>query len=328
MICMGETLILSRSQVEALVAPLDLLPALRDGFRAYSQEREIDARRFPVPLSGRAPAGASAMLLAPGLVPGIPAYTVKVHAKFPGQDPAIQGVIVLHDLATGHPLAIMDSTYITAVRTGVAGALGADVLARANADDAAIIGAGAQGTLQLESLMLVRSLRRLRVYDTVPSKAELFARVQGERLGVKLEAVTSLKAAVEDADLVVTATWANRPFLFPGMVAAGTHITTLGPDQPGKAEVSAELIRQSLFVCDDRRLAMEMGAIGGVGLGPDAIHAELGEVIAGTKSGRASADQITVFGSVGLAFQDLVAAWLAYRRATEQQIGARFSLLT
>jgi len=123
-----ETLILTRSEVEQALSPAALLDALRSGFAAYSTQRSIDAMRVPVPLPQQR-AGASGMLLAPGLVPGTPAYSVKVHAKFPGGDPAIQGVLILHDLATGAPLAILESSYLTALRTGLAGALGADVLA-------------------------------------------------------------------------------------------------------------------------------------------------------------------------------------------------------
>jgi ornithine cyclodeaminase len=97
----------------------------------------------------------------------------------------------------------------------------------------------------------------------------------------------------------------------------------LGADQSGKAEVSADLLRSSLFVCDDRDLAVTMGAAGGAGVGAEVIDAELGEVIGGLHPGRAEPDEITIFGSVGLAFQDLVVAWLAYQRALKRGIGHR-----
>ena len=105
-----ETLVLTRSEVEQALSPVALLGALRSGFAAYSTQRSIDAMRVPVLLPQQR-AGASGMLLAPGLVPGIPAYSVKVHAKFPGGNPAIRGVLILHDLQTGAPLAIMESTH-------------------------------------------------------------------------------------------------------------------------------------------------------------------------------------------------------------------------
>ena len=101
------------------------------------------------------------------------------------------------------------------------------------------------------------------------------------------------------------------------MIADGTHITAIGADEPGKAELDADLIRRSLFVCDDVELALEMGALNGARLGRDAIHATLGDVLNGTRPGRTADDQITIFGSVGLPCQDLPAAWMAYQKARE-----------
>jgi ornithine cyclodeaminase len=263
------------------------------------------------------------MILVPGVVSGIPAYTVKVHAKHPGQNPGIQGVIILSSLETGATLAILESGFLTALRTGLAGAIGADVLAKPDAQTVAIVGAGVQGTLQLEMLLLVRRISRVRVYDIRPDAARVFAIENGPRLGVDIEPVNSLDDALGGADIVVTATWASKPFLQAGMIGPGTHVTTLGADQPSKAEVSADLLRSSLFVCDDRELAVSMGAVGGAGVGPEVIDAELGEVIAGILPGRIKPQQVTIFGSVGLAFQDLVVAWLAYQAALIDGIGQR-----
>src|SRR5215472_16204706 len=159
-----ETLVLTRSEIKELLSPADLLAALRTAFAAYPTQRTVDAMRIPIPLpSNLVPAGASGMLLAPGLVPGIPAYSVKVHAKFPGCDPAIRGVLILHDLATGEPLAVMESSYLTALRTGLAGALGCDLLAVPDASRVAIVGAGVQGRAQLSALRLVRPIRSVQV---------------------------------------------------------------------------------------------------------------------------------------------------------------------
>lgn len=322
-----ETLLLTRSEVATLLEPRALLGALRGAFAAYSMQRSVEAMRIPVPLpSGKAPDGASGMLLAPGLVPGVPAYSVKVHAKFPGQDPAIRGVLVLHDLATGAPLALMESSHLTALRTGLAGALGADALARGDARVVAIIGAGAQGRAQLAALRLVRPVAAVRIFDPVPAAAEAMA-VDPACAGLAVQVAASLGEALDGADLVVTATWARAPFLFARHLRPGLHITTLGPDQPGKCEVAADALRAATVVVDDRRLALEMGAVGGAGLGAEAIHAELGEVLARTRPGRTSDADVTVFGAVGLACQDLAAAWLAYTVARERGVGRHLDLL-
>ncbi|MBT9368667.1 ornithine cyclodeaminase family protein [Rhizobium sp. CSW-27] len=321
------TLMLTRADMRALLDEQALLDALRQAFVAYSTRRSVEAMRIPVPLPvSDVPAGASGMLLAPGLVPGIPAYSVKVHAKFPGRDPAIRGVLLLNDLQTGDLLAMMESSYLTALRTGLAGALGADALARPEARTVAIIGAGAQGRAQLAALRLLRRIDRVQVFDPVPQAVADYL-AQPCCAGIAAVGCGSLEEAMQAADIVITATWAREPFLYRRHVRPGMHITTLGPDQPGKCEVAAEVLERARVVVDDRRLALEMGAVGGAGLGAEVIHAELGEVLAGTRAGRTDPDAITVFGSVGLAFQDLAAGWLAYRRAVAAGLGRRIDLL-
>ena len=323
-----ETLLLTRSELRVLLDPLELLHALRGAFAAYSTQRTVGAMRVPVPLpAGQAPAGASGMLLAPGLVPGIPAYSVKVHAKFPDTDPAIQGVLVLHDIATGTPLAIMESSYLTALRTGLAGALGADALARRNARTVAIIGAGAQGRSQLSDLRRVRPLTAVRIFDTRPAAASRLAADPASR-GLRVTLAADVEEALDGADIVVTATWATEPFLSRRHLRPGLHITTLGSDQPGKCEVAADALLAARLVVDDRELAVTMGAVGGAGLAADAIYAELGEVLSGSRPGRCNDREVTVFANVGLAFQDLAAAWLAYSRAKETGMGSSVDFLT
>ena len=323
-----ETLLLTRSELVELLDPPVLSGALRMAFAAYSTNRSVDAMRIPVALpAGQVPSGASGMLLAPGVVPGIPAYSVKVHAKFPGGDPAIRGLLVLHDLATGAPLAVMESSYLTALRTGLVGALGADVLARPNASTVAIIGAGAQGQAQLTALRRVRTLTAVRIFDAVPEASRRLADNPASR-GLDVTLAGDLDEALAGADIIVTATWAEEPFIFRRHLRPGVHITTLGPDQPGKCEIAADALLSTRVVVDDRALAVEMGAVGGAGLGADAIHAELGEILAGTQPGRCNDHEVTVFGSVGLAFQDLAAGWLAYCRAKERGMGRSLDFLS
>jgi ornithine cyclodeaminase/alanine dehydrogenase-like protein (mu-crystallin family) len=318
-----STLLLTRSQVESLLNPPELLAALREGFISYSQGRGERAQRARSALPGPG----TATVLFPGMSPAMPAYTVKVHAKFPAQVPAIRGVLCLHAAATGQLLAIMDATHLTAVRTGLSGALAAHVLARADASSVAVIGCGVQGRHQLASLAALRPLTRVRAYDLAFPVAERFSQEMGERLGIPVEPVRSIIQAVADAHLVLMATWAKAPLLTPGMLAPGTHVTALGADEPGKVELSEGVIRCSLFFCDDRKFAAEMGALAAVGLTQEFVAAELGEVLAGAHPGRTAQEQITVYGGVGLAFQDAVCAWSAYQRAIRQSIGTVIDFL-
>ena len=318
-----STLLFTRSQIQTLLNPASLVDSLRAGFAAYSATSAHRAQRVRSALPGPG----TATVLFPGTAPGVPAYTVKVHAKFPNQNPAIRGVLCLHDLESGKLLAVMDSTYLTAVRTGIAGALAAHVLARADAKTVAVVGAGVQGRYQLRSLAGMRPVERVWVYDIVPERAEAFAQEMGEEFAFPVEVAPSTSDSVREADIVLVATWSKTPFILPGMLAAGAHVTTLGADEPGKAEVAADVIRTGLFVCDDRMLSVDCGALGGVGLGLEAVSAELGEVLAGTHPGRTSSDQITIYGGVGVAFQDAVAAWHVYKAATTQKIGTQIDFL-
>jgi ornithine cyclodeaminase len=317
------TLLLTRSQVQDLLDPSALIDSLRAAFIAYSATSAGRARRVRSSLPGPG----TATVLFPGTAPGIPAYSVKVHAKFPQQDPAIRGTLCLHDLETGDLLAVMDSTYLTAIRTGISGALAAHVLARPDAAMTAVIGAGVQGTYQLRFLAQMRPLRRVWVYDLVSKRAGTFAQIMSQALRIPVEAVSSPAEALANAEIALVATWSRQPFILPGMVARGAHITTLGPDEPGKAEVAAELIESGVFVCDDRDLAVELGALGAVGLGLRAVSAEFGEVLAASHPGRSSPSDLTIYGGVGLAFQDLVAAWHVYQAASRQRVGTEVDFL-
>src|SRR5688500_8876859 len=307
------TLILSAADVRGLLDRPALLGSLRDAFAAYSTRRSVGAQRAGAALPG--PGGRTVMVVFPGLIDGIPAFTAKVNAKIPGAARSVVGSIHLADLETGAVLAIMDSVVITAERTALAGAVAADVLARRDTPRAAVIGAGVQGEAQVRALQHVRRVERVDVFDSTPERAESYAARVGPSLGVEVAVRHRVADAVRDADVIVTATWSKTPFLTRGMVRDGVHITAVGADEPAKGEVDAGLIASAVFVCDARDLAASMGAIAGAGLGPDAIHAELGEVIAGVKPGRVRDDQITIFGTVGLAFQDLAAAWQVYGAA-------------
>lgn len=318
-----ETLLLNSSDITRLVEPDALFNTMQSAFAAYSRNRAIPARRFYTELPGTG----GAMVLMPGLIAGIPAYTVKVNAKFPGQRPAIRGAVLLNDLDTGALLAVMDSFQITAVRTGLAAAMASNLLAKDDAHKVAVVGAGVQGEYQLRYLSRLRRIESVTVYDLSPQKAIDYATSLGDELSVTVDICATLEAAVHDADIVLIATWAKNPLLFADMIPPGCHVTTLGADQPGEAEIDTALVKESVFVCDDRNLAIEMGAVGGVGLGAEVIDAEIGEIISEDHPGRSRPDQITVYAAVGLAFQDLATAWQVYQSACSSAQYSQFDFL-
>jgi ornithine cyclodeaminase/alanine dehydrogenase-like protein (mu-crystallin family) len=319
----SQALLLNASLVDRLIDDEKLLVALREAMSSYVPETGIRGQRAHSALPGMPPK--STMVIFPGLIPGISAYTVKVNAKLPHATPSVLGLVSLHDIDTGNVLAVMDSIVITARRTALVGALAADVLARDRLDRVAVIGAGTQGRAQLRALQLVRNFDRVRAFDTDATRARRFAEEMTVELNVPVEIATTVADTVAGADLIITATWAKTPFLSLDMVKPGAHITAVGADEPGKGELSASLLLGSRFVADDDLLALEMGALAGAGLGRSALAATLGEVLRGEKPGRSHDRDITVFGSVGLPCQDLATAWLVFQRARKEGLGTSFA---
>jgi ornithine cyclodeaminase len=227
---------------------------------------------------------------------------------------------------TGEVLALMNASAITAIRTAAVSGVATERLAREDAGDLAIIGAGVQARTHLEAMACVRSIRRARVASRNFASARRFADAMTPRCAFPVEAVETVEAAVRGADLIVTATSAPQPVICREWVAAGAHLNVVGASQPAAREVdSATVAVASLFV--DRRestlnesgdylLALRDGVIG-----PDHIRAEIGEVLTGSHAGRASGEEITMFKSLGLAIEDLAAAEYLYRQAKARQAG-------
>ena len=134
-------------------------------------------------------------------------------------------MICLHEASTGTLLAIMDSTYITAIRTGIAGALAAAALARGDASTVAVLGAGVQGSFMLRALAGMRTLHHVIVYDTNADRAAAFATMMGEELSLPIAPIDDLVRAVAGAEIILAATWSTTPFILPGMLRSGAHVT-------------------------------------------------------------------------------------------------------
>ncbi|XVQ08581.1 ornithine cyclodeaminase family protein [Spirillospora sp. CA-255316] len=315
------TLLLSRSDLEGLLDPAECVAALRRGFTAAPAE--VPPHRAVTRLPG--PGGATALL--PGLVDGIPAYTVKVNAKFPGSRPALRGVVCLHDLETGELLALLDSATVTSWRTGLAAALGTHALARRDAEAVTVIGAGAQSELVMRGLSELRGVRSLTVTDLDAGRAGDFARRHGERLDVPASVAPDLRTAVQGAEIVVVATWSRRPLLHAADIAPGTQVTSLGADEHGKTELSPDLLESARVVVDDIPLAVEMGALADAGLGVRHAAGTLRDLLCGEVPGRVKDSEITVYAPVGLPWQDLSLAWTAYRAAAEAGAGRPYDFL-
>ncbi|UXY32409.1 ornithine cyclodeaminase family protein [Streptomyces sp. HUAS TT20] len=313
------TLLLGAAELQRLLIPQAVIRALRRGFVAALAPQTSPQRiRQSLPSSP----GSVAVLL-PGLLTGIPAYTVKVNAKFPDADPAISGIVCLHDLRTGELLALLDSAFVTAWRTGLSAALATDLLSSAGTDTVGIIGAGAQSDMTLRGLTQLRAVKRVVIHDVDGGRAHQMAKFW-QQAGLECQVVDSARAVARYCGSIVAATWSRRPLLHFPDLRPGSHITSLGADEPGKEELDAELLRHARVIVDDLDLAMTSGALGSAGLQPGDAAAVLGQIIEGTVPARTDAEQVTVYSPVGLPWQDLALSWAAYQAARDSGAGIEF----
>jgi len=308
-------MVISQAEVQRLLDLDELLEALT---RAFA---EVSAGRTSVPprVAARTPGGLLGVM--PGYLPGA-GLESKLVSVFPGNHdhglPSHQALIALFDEETGRPLALMDGTHITAVRTAAASALSARLLARPESRVLAILGAGVQGQQHLDALRHVGEFHEIRVASRNHDHAEALASTIS-----CARAMTDFEQAVRGADVVCCCTDAPEPVVRYDWLRPGAHVTSVGANHAGP-ELDADTVRKGrLFV--ESRVAFSpppAGCFELVGLDP-AMATELGEVIAGGATGRESAEQLTVYKSMGHAVEDAAATRLVYDRALREGAGRR-----
>lgn len=237
-----------------------------------------------------------------------------------------QGVVMLFGLVHGEPLAIMDASAITAIRTAAASAAATDALARTDAGDLALIGSGTQARSHLAAMQAVRSLRRVRVWSRSGDNAERFALEQAASVGLAIEVCASVEAAVRGADLICTTTYAKEPLLRSDWLAAGAHVNAVGACVPDARELDTASVRRARFFTDCRESCLNEAGDFLIPRGEGAIDdthllGEIGEVFVGKLAGRLSRNDLTIFESLGIALEDLAAAHEIHRRALENGAG-------
>jgi ornithine cyclodeaminase/alanine dehydrogenase-like protein (mu-crystallin family) len=323
----GGTLVLSRSDVAALLTLDDCIAAVEDAFRAYGHGRASP----PGVLGLAGPAGGFHVKTA-ALAASRNVFAAKVNSNFPGNPersgrPAIQGLVALFDADSGVLLAVMDSIEITLLRTAAATALAARLLAREDARVATVCGCGAQGRVQLRALARVRHLERAYAFDRDRDRARAYAAEMSASLCLPVEAVDDFADAAGRSDVCITCTPSRAPLLGRGSVRAGAFVAAVGADSAEKQELQPELLAASTVVVDLLDQAATIGEVhhaleAGLMTRGD-VHAELSDVLVGTKPGRRRADEVIVFDSTGTALQDVAAAALAHERALAEGRGQR-----
>ena len=316
---MTPTLVLTRSDVQALLSYDDCIVAMEAAFRLHAEGRSL----APGVLAVRAREGVFHVKAA-GLELGRPYFAAKTNANFSDNPsrrglPAIQGVVVLCDAADGRLLAVMDSIELTIRRTAAATAVAARWLARPDSEVVTVCGCGRQGRAHLRALARVLPLKRAYVFDKDAAAARQCAEQLGAELGIEVTAVADHAEAVGTSDVCVTCTPSRRPFLLREHVRPGTFVAAVGADSPDKQELEPALLGAAVVVTDVLEQCASIGelhhALEAGALTRAAVHAELADVVTGRRPGRRSRDEMTIFDSTGTAIEDVAAAAVVYERA-------------
>jgi len=321
-------LVLSRRDVEAALDPDRLVDAVAAAMADMSGGNGSFPNR-----TGADVAGVGGVLIAmPAYLAGAGALAAKLVAMFPQNAsrglPTHKAIVAVFDPATGSPEAVMDGEVVTAMRTAACSALSARLLARDDAAVLAVLGTGVQARAHAEAVRRVRPIREVRVAGRDHAKAEVLAQELG---GV---AAASFEAAVSGADIVCACTHSPEPVVRGAWLRPGTHVTSVGFNPEGR-EVDADALARALVVVESRAAALAPYPAGSNDLlwpirdgvfGEDHGHAEIGELVAGTRPGRTDPGQITVYKSVGVAAQDAAAAALVLQTARERGLGAEVAI--
>ncbi len=304
--------IFEEAQIRRAIDIAAAVEAVREAFRADGLRRTT----VPPVINLSIPGADGEFHIKTAHVSGMPFIAVKVASGFyrnPERGlPSGAGLMLLFDASTGTPEALlMDNGYLTDLRTGAAGAVAADVLARRPIGTVGVLGSGVQARHQVACLRHVRAFTRVLCWSRARAHADAFC-VEMRATGLQAEAFDAPEPVVRGADVIVTVTPSREPLVRAEWLRAGQHITAAGSDTPGKQELDpACLSRADLVVVD--RLA-QCAAFGEVAHAPGLhVHAELGEIVAGSKPGRTTADQITVADLTGVGFQDTAIASAVYK---------------
>jgi alanine dehydrogenase len=317
-----ETYLIKRSDVEKALTMKDCVDVVEKAFRLYGEEKvqmPPKAYLYFTEFSGD-------LRCMPGYIPELHAAGVKTVNVHPNNRkaglPTVMATILLNDPKTGFPVAIIDGTHITNMRTGAAGGIAAKYLAKENCKKVAFVGAGIQAETQLAALMITKPMiTEAAVVDLDKDRAEAFAKLCKDKYNLNASVVGNVHDACANADVINCTTAVRKPIVMKADVPKGAHINAIGADAEGKQELESAILKEARVVIDDWVQASHSGEIN-VSVHQnlfthDDVAAELGKVIAGKMKIRQSDDDITVFDSTGLAIQDLVTAAHVYKKLVE-----------
>ncbi|MCC6174377.1 MAG: ornithine cyclodeaminase family protein [Chloroflexi bacterium] len=323
------TLLLNRAELEKLLDVTSVIDAVERGFADYSAGKTVSPVRTAVRVTD--PPGV--LLIMPCAMTESKALGTKLVSVYVQNStrnlPVIGALYVLADYETGFPLAVMDASYTTGLRTAAASAVATKYLAREDSKTLGIFGTGVQAEFHALCIPAVRQIERILVWGRSPEHARDFCAQMAGRVSAELRPGGSVEE-VAASDIVTTCTTSPTPLFSGALLQPGAHVNNVGSHAPGVREMDTESIVRSTVVVDGYDAAWaESGDIliplGEGAIGREHVVAELGEIVGGKKPGRQGPDEITLFKSNGLAFQDLVAAALAAERASAQAVGTEYA---
>ena len=317
-----EILLLNRSQIEQLLSMDEALRAVENAFKLHAEGKAI----MPPKLYLNLPEYQGDFRAMPTFVDG--SAGLKWVCVYPANSrqnlPSVMATIILCDANTGCPLAIMDGTYITNIRTGAAGGVAIKYLAKKGSRVIGMVGAGMQAKTQLlAASKVLPQIDMVKVFDKQLDASRMYSNEMEAKLGIEIRPVETVEEATE-ADIVITTTSSRKPVVKKRSILPGTHINAIGADAKGKQELEATLLKCVKIVVDEIQQASHSGEIN-VPLSNNFIKVEdiygtLGEVVTKKKKGREDDEDITVFDSTGLAVQDIVCAKHVYEKARNREV--------
>jgi ornithine cyclodeaminase len=325
-----DVLLLTAEDVSRLLPMRDCIAVMREALAALAEGRAV----VPLRLVMRVPQAGGFLGLMPGYIAPdgnkSGALGMKAVAVFPGNASrgidTHQGAVLLFEADTGRLSALMDGGEITAIRTAAVSGVATDVLARSDAAELAVLGAGVQGRTHLQAIGAVRKIKKARIWSRNQARAKELADHQRDKLGFPVEAVESAEAAVRNADVIATVTASPEPIVQRSWLKQGVHINAVGSSVPSTRELDTATMAAARLFVDRRESALnEAGDLlipmreGAVTAGH--IVAELGDVIVGKNAGRRSPDEMTVFKSLGLAVEDVASAEFIAEKARASGVG-------
>lgn len=324
---MVEIRLLFEADIRNLVGPSEALEAVRAAFAKLARGEVV----LPGVLGIDIPETRTEAHVKGAFLRGAPYFSVKAASGSydnPSRGlPVSGGLVMVFDATTGFPCAILfDNGYLTDLRTGAAGALAADLLAKKDVDRVGIIGVGTQSRYQLAALLGVRKVGTVLAYGRSTAKAAAYAREVESRHGIHVTVAATMEKAVRGSDIVITVTPSTQPLVQPDWVQNGTHITAVGSDGPDKQELDVRVLQKAnKVVADSLDQCLRLGEIhqaveAGVFAKED-VYAELGEIAAGMKPGREYDDEITIADLTGVGVQDAAVANVVVEQALQRGLG-------